>query len=188
MLAFTHYFDINAVAGDVATTPILARLFGITHAIRQRQTATFAVALPGMHMGRVPHPGNQLRLFAAAQSELDAAAEALEANPFVRDYARLSRVRRVPKDFAGGWVEYQRYRIPGRGSRLTESRARRLRDGNELPFLHSRSQSTAQAFSIRVRRIEHAVAPQLESIPQPDAYGLSLPTRPFAVPLLTEPY
>jgi len=95
-------------------------------------------------------------------------------------------VRAVPEGYNGPWTEYRRYRIPGRSSRLTESRGRRIEAGNSLPFLHSHSKSNGQAFSIRVLAVPQiqALAPALDNTTgiAPDSYGLSVPTRPFAVP------
>ena len=181
----THYIDLQVAQGTGApSTPVMARMFGLVHAMRQRQAVVLACAFPTLHMGRGCHPGNRLRLFALTRDVVDQVADQLEAHPFARDYIRINRVRPVPDNFTGAWTEYRRYRIPGRGSRLTESRARRIEAGNALPFLHSNSKSNGQAFSIRVLAITHAQVLDNPSGIAPDSYGLSLPTRPFAVPNL----
>ena len=181
----THYIDLHvAQSAGPSNTPVLARVFGLVHAVRQRQGIVLACAFPTMHMGHGCHPGNQLRLFGLARDVIDRVADELEAHPFVRDYVRLGRVRPVPENFNGLWTEYRRYRIPGRSSRLTESRARRIEAGNALPFLHSHSTSNGQAFSIRVMAISHGHALDIADGIAPDSYGLSLPTRSFAVPNL----
>ena len=183
----THYVDLHVAQGaGVHATPIIARAFGLVHAVHQRQAIALACAFPTMRMGHACHPGNQLRLFGLARDAIDQVADELELHPFVREYVRMGRVRAVPEGFSGPWTEYRRYRIPGRSSRLTESRGRRIEAGNSLPFLHSHSKSSGQAFSIRVLALPHT-----QALPQsldkttgiaPDSYGLAVPTRPFAVP------
>ena len=181
----THHIDLHATqSAGAPSTHTLARVFGLVHAVRQRKGLMLACALPTMHMGHACHPGNQLRLFGLTRDAVDQVADELEAHPFVRDYIRMGRVRAVPEAFSGPWTEYRRYRIPGRSSRLTESRGRRIEGGNSLPFLHSHSQSNGQAFSIRVLAVAHAQELDPRDAIAPDSYGLSVPTRPFAVPNL----
>lgn len=185
-----HYFDLQfggpaspqRLQGGTATTA-LARGFALIHGARSA-AGNLAIALPGLRTGTGCHPGNVLRVFCLGRDAADATADQLEQHPFLRDYARTGRVRQVSETFAGPWIEYRRYRIPNRGSRLTEARARRMAHGDSLPFLHMASGSNGQAFSIRVQPIEHAAPPQACETWQPDAYGLSLPSRPFALPLV----
>ena len=186
-----HYFDLqfggplspHRLQGGAATMA-LARGMAVVHANRNDAGAAPAIALPGMRVGHGCHPGNLLRVFCVNREVADATADLLEQNKFVRDYARLGRVRSVSEEFAGIWVEYRRYRIPNRGSRMTEARARRLAYGDNLPFIHMSSGSNGQAFSTRVQPIEHSAPPQGVHPWEPDAYGLAVPSRPFALPLI----
>ena len=188
----SHYFDVQfggptspqRLQGGAATMA-MARGIGVLHASSRSETGTpTAIALPGMRVGQGCHPGNLLRVFCQSREAADAIADVLEQSKFMRDYAHLGRVRQVSGEFSGPWVEYRRYRIPNRGSRMTEARARRLAHGDSLPFIHVASSSNGQVFSIRVQPIEHAAPPQTTHAWQPDGYGLSLPSRPFALPLI----
>jgi CRISPR-associated endoribonuclease Cas6/Csy4 subtype I-F len=164
--------------GSGVSITVMARLLFILHGTMRTIGRNHPVALPQMRTGDYRHPGHVIRVFGSSADELMQVTESMAANAFMRDYAQIGRTRPVPAGVSK-FVEYQRFRIPGRKSRLQESRQRRLAEGDRLPYLRLSSPSTGQAFSLRVRVIEHA---NRSEDCEPDSYGLSVPTRPFAVP------
>jgi hypothetical protein len=175
----------NAMAHDV-----MALLIKFTHAIAARQEFKHAVAFPQAKTGTRPSPGDLVRVFALDKASLDALAEALEKQQFVRDYVNIGRVKVLAPDYEPpGYVEYLRFRVPNRKSRLEESRARRMGEADTLPHLRLNSSSSGHGFSLFVKPVRHATASCSEDLPltfAPDVYGLSVFTRRFALPITPE--
>lgn len=189
---FGFYMDIGigtaprraqpASRGSGIGITVMARVALIVHGVIRRQGEPLAIALPRMRTGEYCHPGDVLRVFARTREAVDWCAEAIEAHTTLREYVMVGRCRTVPSEHPGDWVEYRRYRIPGRSSRLTINRANRLRAGDKLPYLQVASRSTAQPFSLRVQPLRHSGPLDGQGEHLPDSYGLSLPSRPLALP------
>ena len=112
----------NAMAHD-----IMALLIKFTHAIAAKQAFKHGVAFPQAKVGARPSPGNHARVFALEKSSLEALADELEKQRFVRDYVSIGRIKALASDYQPpAHVEYLRFRVPNRKSRLEESRARRM--------------------------------------------------------------
>lgn len=190
MMAF-YYMDVQtsgmhrgARMGATATA-VISRAASVVHGIIRTHEITLALALPQLQVGERCHPGNVLRIFSRSPADLARCSESLAAHPVLRNYATLGEPTAVPSQHSGPWVEYRRFRIPGRSSRLTINRANRLRIGDELPYLRIASRSNGQPFSIRIQPLRHAGPIDAVPLGIPDSYGLSLPSRPIALPDLS---
>lgn len=175
----------NAMAHDV-----MALLIKFTHAIAARQEFKHAVAFPQAKIGAHPSPGNHARVFALARESLEALADELEKQQFIRDYVSIGRVKVLPPGFEPtAFVEYLRFRVPNRKSRLEESRAKRMAEADSLPHLRLNSSTSGHGFSLFVKPVRHSTANCTEGVPvtfEPDVYGLSVFTRRFALPVTPE--
>lgn len=178
------YFDAEVRGGakdEGLAMPVMERLMAILHGVFRQQPGKFAIALPGARTGRGRHPGNVIRVFAETRDDLDLLVTSIHDHHVIRDYVTLGDPRKVPPDFSGPWREYRRYRITNRGSRLDKCREYRLQQASELPYFRSLSKSTGHGFGVYVAPMEGEPADDC----QPDSYGLSVSTRPFALPMLT---
>lgn len=174
----------NAMAHNV-----MALLVKFVHAIAARREFKHAVAFPQAKMGARPSPGNHVRVFALERADLDSLADELEKQPFIRDYVAIGRVRVLAADYEpAGYVEYLRFRVPNRKSRLQESRARRLAESDTIPHLRLNSSTSGHGFSLFVKPVRHASASCDGAAVtfEPDVYGLSVFTRRFALPMVPE--
>jgi hypothetical protein len=191
------YFDLRVAAskssgsahagqpGNASGGPTIfamARAFHVLHGITRAAGLVHALAFPEMRAGERHYAGSLIRVFADDRDTLESIADKMEASPFVRDYAAIGRVRAVPAGLSGGFVEYRRFRTPGRSSRLQESRLKRLKEGDQLPFFQVASASTGNRFSVRVQPIARNTA--IADDFQPDSYGLSGCERAFALPMI----
>ena len=180
------YFDIevrgaaSTGGGQIPALPVMTRLVGVLHGIIRDHPGKFALALPRMKTGELRHPGHVVRVFAESQDDLDVVVDALTANERIQGYVSFGYPKKVPDDFSGPWKEYRRFRVPGNGSRLEKCRDYRLQAANKLPFFRSASKSNGHAFSLHVDCIDGAPSSDC----RPDSYGLSVATRPFALPVL----
>ncbi|HLA36318.1 MAG TPA: type I-F CRISPR-associated endoribonuclease Cas6/Csy4 [Rhodocyclaceae bacterium] len=180
------YFDIEVrrserSGGAQATAlPIATKLFYVLHGVFRLHPGRFALAFPKMRMGESRYPGDTLRVFADTRDDLDVVVDALKDNRALSELLRLGYAEKVPEDYAGRWMEYRRYRVPGTGSRLDKCRSYRLEASEKLPYFRTASKSTGQSFVVFVECRDGAASRDCE----PDGYGLSVATRPFAVPML----
>lgn len=185
------YFDLEVLAGDSSgdsmPAPVLAgAALDVLHGAFRQHPGRYALALPGVLPGQAGAPGRILRVFAGNRDDLDALAFAIADHPIIRDYTRMGYPRPAPEDFPGPWVEYRRYRIPARKSLRKPNdtlRERRLQFAREqgFPYFHAYSRSNNQRFMLYVQAI---AAPSGGMDCQPDGYGLSVSSRPFAVPCI----
>jgi hypothetical protein len=181
-----HFLDIEVRGAAshgpaaMAALPVLSRLLAALHKLFDSYPGRFAVALPRMRTGRVRHPGNLMRVFAEHRADLDIICTALAANDRILGYVRVGIIQDAPAEPHLGWIEYRRYRIPGRTSRLDKCREYRLTASDELPYLRIGSASNGQAFSVHIAAIPGTRPQKCE----PNGYGLSTATRPFALPVV----
>ncbi len=190
------YMDLRVVPSFKAERPnamahdVMALVVKFSHAIAARQEFKHALAFPQAKTGIRPSPGNLVRVFALDKASLDTLADSLEKQQFIRDYVNIGRVKVLAPDYEPpGYVEYLRFRVPNRKSRLQESRARRMSEADSLPHLRLNSSSSGHGFSLFVKPVRHATACCSEDLPltfEPDVYGLSVFTRRFALPITPE--
>lgn len=174
------YMDFN-LAGNGLPAPLLAgAALKALHGGFCAQPGRYALALP-----RYPDaPFAALRVFAAERGHLDELVQAVENHPAIRDYVLLGYSRLVPEGFSGGWSEFRRYRIPARragrkpGDDLRERRMRQA-DAAKLPFFILQSRGNGQQFGLYLD-IRSPAEPAQDC--RPDGYGLSVASRPFALP------
>ena len=185
------YVDLEVLAGDhdseSLSAPVLAgAALKVLHGGFRQQPGRYALALPDVAPNRAHPPGRTLRVFAGSRDDLDALVAAIGGHPIIRDYTRIGYPRPVPGGFSGPWIEYRRYRIPAQKSLRKPDdtlRERRMEAARQqgLPFFQTRSQSNGQSFMLYVQALDAATgSPEC----LPDSYGLSVSSRPFAVPRL----
>ena len=190
------YIDLRVIPSLKSDRPngmahdIMALLIKFTHAIAARKEFKHAVAFPQAKTGSRPSPGNHARIFAMEKASLEILADELEKQQFVRDYVNIGRIKVLAADYKPtAYVEYLRFRVPNRKSRLEESRAKRMAEADTLPHLRLNSSTTGDGFSLFVKPVRHTSAScsdgQLPSF-DPDVYGLSVFTRRFALPITPE--
>ncbi|CAK0764563.1 conserved hypothetical protein [Gammaproteobacteria bacterium] len=160
--------------------PIMERTLGVLHGVFRQSPDCYAIALPQAQSGERRHPGAVIRVFAETREDLDRLVTTIQDFPVVRDYLMIGYPRSVPVGFNGPWREYRRYRITNRGSRLEKCREFRLQEASKLPYLRVVSRSTGHGFGLYVASVEGS---QVDDC-KPDSYGLSVATRPFALPWL----
>jgi CRISPR-associated endoribonuclease Cas6/Csy4 subtype I-F len=183
------YVDLEVLAGDHSgesmPIPVLAgAALDVLHGAFRHHPGRYALALPGVSPGKAHGPGRILRVFAGSRDDLDTLVAIVSGHPIIRDYTRWGYPRPVPEDFSGPWIEYRRYRIPSQKSLRKPNdtlRERRMLAAGQLgfPYFHTRSRSNGQQFLLYVQALE---ASEGGSACQPDGYGLSVTSRPFAVP------
>lgn len=185
------YVDLEILAGDsdgeAMAAPVLAgAALEVLHGAFRRLPGRYALALPGVSPDAAPIRHWALRVFAGGRDDLDALVVAISDHTIIRDYTRLGYPHSVPETFSGEWVEYRRYRISAQRSLRKPAdtlRERRMRAAREqkLPFFQMRSRSNSQFFRIFVQTLVGSTG-GVEC--HPDSYGLSVSSRPFAVPCL----
>lgn len=171
-----YYLDIEVLSIDCL--PDMSMLALVLHGIQRERPGLFALAFPKLRKGEQRHPGNTIRVFAETSDSLYLVAGLLQANARLRGQVEFRAVRAVPSDFAGGWIEYRRVRLPGKGSRLTESRAKMFALAASLPLLRTVSKTNGQGFSLFIDAIPSSRTDTCD----PDSYGLSVSTRAFGLP------
>lgn len=172
---------VKAPRAALLPTPVLAgAALKVLHRAFREEPGHYALALPG----HARQPFAVLRVFAEGRDQLDKLVDVVEPQPIMRDYLRLGYPRKVPVDFSGTWTEYRRYRIPARRSgrkpndNLRERRMAWAAD-HRLPFFIMQSRSTGQQFGLYVSiQTDAQASPEVH----PDSYGLSVASRPFALP------
>ena len=185
------YVDLEILAGDAdgeaMSAPVLAAAaLNVLHGAFRQRSGRYALALPGVAAGKPQMRNWTLRVFAGSRDDLDALVAAVRDHAVIRDYARLGYPCVVPETFSGPWIEYRRYRIPAQRSlrkpddTLRERRMQAARE-QKLPFFQTRSQSNQQSFQLFVQALAGASG---GAECRPDSYGLSVASRPFAVPCL----
>jgi len=178
------YFDIeirgaaSTGAGQIPALPVMARLIKVLHGIFGAHPGKFALALPGMRTGEHRHPGHLARVFAENRDDLKLIQDDLQRNERIHGYVLYGKPAEVPESYAGKWIEYRRYRIPGTRSRLEKCRDYRLNHADTLPYVRLGSKSTGQAFSLYFATYDGEKSENCE----PDSYGLSIPTKRFCLP------
>lgn len=167
--------------GTTLPAPVIAgAMLKVLHGVFGQQPGRYALALP-----RYPDsPFNALRVFASERDELDGLVQGVEGHPVIRDYAYIGERRKVPLDWSGPWREFRRYRIPSRKSGRKPDdtlRERRMAQAEErrLPYFILHSRSNGQQFGLY---LEVLPADAMPDDCQPDSYGLSVASRPFALP------
>ena len=190
------YIDMRVVPSFNSERPsgmahdIMSLLIKFTHAIAARQGFKHGVALPQAKVSGHPSTGNHLRIFALERDHLDALADELEKQSFVRDYVTIGRVKVLAEAYqAPAYVESLRFRVPNRSSRLQESRAKRMQEADGLPYFRINS-SSGHGLSLFVKPIYHETANCSDDFSrnltlsfEPDIYGLSTFQRRFALPV-----
>lgn len=183
-----HYLDFSlGGAGNGAGLPppvVAGAALKVLHGAFKQQAGRYALALPNFEAT----PFAALRVFAGEREHLDDLANSVETHPVMHDYALQGRIRKVPEPFGGAWREYRRYRIPARracrkpNDDLRERRMARA-DMGRFPYFILSSRSTGQQFGLYVE-ILSIPAGSGEGVrdAQPDSYGLSVSSRPFALP------
>lgn len=176
-----YYVNFDAQRMEASLiTPSISRLLLLLHRRFRDKPETFALAFPLARSERERNLGDAIRVFAGERDHIDALLDDMEREPVVRDYFLVSRVRRVPDDYSGPTEMYLRFRVPGKRSRLTSTRSKRLIEAESFPFAIVPSRSTGQTFSLHVKKIPGG--PLVDA--RPDSYGLAVPTRPFSVPAI----
>lgn len=191
------FFDIEVRSsstsgpGGIPALPVMSRLVWVLHGIIRIHPARFALAFPRMRKadldkGILRHPGNVVRVFAGSRDDLDIVVAALTANERIHGYVQYGYPKLVPENFNGEWKQYRRFRIPGTTSRTEVCRSNRLAAGENLPFFRTSSKTTGQSFSLHVDCVDIVDDGKglIGGDCQPDSYGLSVATRPFALPVL----
>lgn len=173
------YVDIETRA-SVNSLPVIGRVATVLHGILRGEPESLALAFPRLRKGEGRHPGNLVRVFAGSTETLDKVIHQLTENDSLKGHLRYGAPKLVPEDFKGPWIEYRRQRIPNLGSRLEKCREFRLREAEQLPFIRFVSKTNMQGFSLHI----NATPGERTQDCKPDSYGLSVATRPFALPLI----
>lgn len=166
--------------GTSLPAPVIAgAALKVLHGVFGQQPGRYALALPKHQTA----PFAALRVFAESRDDLDELVQAVEGHPIIRDYTQLGYPRKVAKGWEGPWVEFRRYRIPSRkaGRKPADTlRERRMAfaEDNRLPYFILHSRSNGQHFGLYLQTLPASASPAA----QPDSYGLSVYTRPFALP------
>lgn len=176
-------------ADDGMGGPVLrGRMLALLHGIFVRSGGRYAIALPPVDaMRKKPLFGGALRIFASVRDELDELVAQASVMPWFRDYARFTYPSSVPADFDGTWTCFARYRVPSirqdrhEGDAHGHLRARRMEEAKKqgLAYFILDSGSNRQRFSLFVQSLPGQA--QKEDC-QPNGYGLSVASRPFALP------
>jgi hypothetical protein len=177
------YFDIRIRAATMqeaagSACPVMARLLRCLHGYFAQHPDTFAVAFPRLRMGAVRHIGNVLRIFAATAECIEQLEEWLGKNNRVAPYIKKGAIQIVEEKNIIEWMEYRRYLIPSRSSRLLDCRDYRIKSSEEVPYLRIASAS-GDAFSMHICAIQSAKSESCT----PTSYGLSGEHR-FSLPVL----
>lgn len=173
-----HYVDFQL---GPRPSPIVAALaLKVLHGVFGLHPGQYALALPDY-----PRSFPRLRVFAQSREALDRLVGATEQHRGFSEIGRFAYPKAVPEDFVGPWVSYRRYRIPSRKAERKPEANLRLRriqaaDAAELPYFALQSQSNGQAWRLYVEARPLSTPAQAE----PDTYGLSTASRPFALPRL----
>lgn len=176
------YFDIEVRAssmhnGATQSLPAMARLMRNLHGYFGQNPDKFAIAFPRLRMGEFRHPGNVIRVFTENRDDFDGLVEWVKNSPRIAPYVSKSFPQLVEEKNITGWMEYRRYRIPSRGSRLLKCRDNRIKSSEDMPYL--RISSEGETFSMHISASEGNKTHQCN----PTSYGLSGENR-FSLPVI----
>lgn len=177
---FTHYIDIVPRSEDkLSRMDECARMVKRLHGVfKISDNYTFATAFPST---RSYYLFQKVRVFSSQNG-----ISFLKNNILIDDCGELQDIKEVPKTHS--WIMYSKYRIPSRKSmkknHCKSMRAERLEfaDNNCFHFNIS-SETNKTTFKLFVYKTHADDEGQQEC--RPDSYGLSVATRPFAVPALS---
>ncbi|EIC20987.1 CRISPR-associated protein (Cas_Csy4) [Thiorhodovibrio frisius] len=173
------FFDVAPEERREKLMRVASRALREMHGIFRETPGQYALALPDHpRVGR-----GRLRIFAEKSGDLERLAYRLRELP-----VRFSDIANVPQDYSGPYRRYSRYRIQSRKQERDYKgtlRLRRMREAEaeQMPWFNMRSGSTGQEFRLYVSVADDAEGSLADSC-EPDSYGLSVATRPFALPLL----
>jgi hypothetical protein len=179
-----HYVTIDVISNEkgmgLPRPVVAAAIMRVLHGAFSHHPGKFALALPAKDNS----PFACIRVFSKSREDLDLLVDAVENSPAIRDYGRIGYPRTVPEGYDGPWKRYSRFRIPTRKADRDPGdalRARRIAhaDKTQLPFFIISSVSSGQRFGLY---IEIGVESGNQDDCIPDSYGLSVSSRPFAVP------
>ncbi|MBN6744206.1 type I-F CRISPR-associated endoribonuclease Cas6/Csy4 [Acidithiobacillus ferrooxidans] len=179
------YIDIHIHQGRDSQIPTahgasnLQALLDVLHGAFVEFPGTFALAFPDVQVGEFRHPGRRVRIFAEDAESLCGLRTLVDHSDSLDFRVKVKGdVQEVPADFAGPWVEYRRFRIPGKTSRRPEFRAARIEKADTLPYIGVHSRSTDQYFVVYIDPIP--TNGRLDGVP--GGYGLSVSSRAVSVP------
>jgi len=194
----TFYSDIRIKSGatigegGISTLPVATRLFSALHGIFYRYPGKFALAFPLMKEKEHRHPGHIFRVFFASEEDWSIVFGELDKNEQIGSRIFMSKNPvRVPENFDGPWIEYRRFRVPGRKSTRIRGNAspdikspvvreKRLELAENLPFFVTKSRSTGQVFSLHIMKILSS----RKDPGSPDGFGLSTHANSFSLPMV----
>lgn len=185
-----RYMDFELLAnttGAGVPAPVVASgLVKVLHGFFRQSERDYALAIPGWGFGEKAGTGNPwqvIRIFADDMDAFEDLMAGVADHHIVRDYTRPGYPRSVPDNFSGPFVEYRRFRIPGRKAGVDGLRHRRINEAIDrcLPYFQMSSRSNEHAF---VLTVEPRKAPtrSVDTTVHPDSYGLSTWTRSFGLP------
>ncbi|MBU2774263.1 type I-F CRISPR-associated endoribonuclease Cas6/Csy4 [Acidithiobacillus ferrooxidans] len=182
------YIDIHIHQGRDSHLPTaqgasnLQILLDVLHGAFVEFPGTFALAFPDIQAGEFRHPGGRVRIFAEESEALRDLRALIDHSDSLDFRVKVKGdVQDVPADFAGPWVEYRRFRIPGKASRRPEFRAARIEKADTLPYIGVHSRSTDQYFVVYIDPM--VTDARLDGVS--DSYGLSVSSRAVSVPDLS---
>lgn len=169
---------------------VLSKTVQLVHAFMTRQKLKMAVAFPDAVVGDQRAPGKTVRVFAEFEQDLENLANDFEICEFA-ETVHLLRIKTVPADFAGPFVEYRRFRIRRYEDGSNLAREEQIQRSRFLPAIMFTSKSNGQPFTMffdviaRNSAVVECTAKYVSNAGEgPNGYGLSTPDRPFALPSL----
>lgn len=183
------YLDIMICPGDAGANWVRSRIIQKLHGFfghnKENGECKYAIAFP--IGGKDPNGNEVLRVFASTPEDISHLEECLKQIPICRDYASITVPAEVPNGFNGTWTRYRKYKIPTASSDRhacngqSELRDRRIHDAkaSRLQYFILRSSTSGSIFTLWVK-VESDSSPAAECLP--DCYGLSVSSRPFALP------
>jgi len=184
-----HYADIILYRRDAITIPVIAsKVIQQLHSFFVERPNAYAIALPKMRRGDSPKIGDVIRVFAGSRDEVDAAMDRMESVDDLKPYIMTGRVKQVPDEHHGLWVQYTRLRIPSRKARNPkyqefQSSLRANRLSNDLPYFAVSSNTSHNDFFLFVDQVNHEM--RLSEVGETDSYGLSKKSMPVVLPHIT---
>lgn len=183
------YLDIIICPGDAGANfvrnRIMQKLHGFFGHNKENGQCLYAIAFPSEEIQE--NRNTVLRIFSSTENELRRLKDEMRQIAICRDYAFFCEPAKVPDVFEGTWTRYMRYRIPTTGSDRhacggrSELRDRRIQKAMSFrtAYFILHSSSSGSTFTLRVKA-EHAAEENEDCMP--DCYGLSVSSRPFALP------
>jgi CRISPR-associated endoribonuclease Cas6/Csy4 subtype I-F len=180
-----QYLDIRVNQGRTAAEYTshgamnMRELMAVLHGVFRDHPSQFAVAYPEMKIGPLRQLGGLVRIFAEDPADLLSLSHLLDRHDLLDFKVKVKPgIQKVPTDYSGPWLEYRRIRVPNKRSRLEECRKWRMKYVHNLPYFDIHSQSTNQYFTVFIEQLDGLQCNDA----YPDSYGLSVRSRPFAVP------